>query len=448
MLSVKQKVGYGLGDFANNIYWQSVSFFLLFFYTESVGLTAFEAGTIYMIASLFDGITDPIIGIIADRTQSRFGKYRGYILFGAVPLAVAFIAIFYIPSLEGQLLLAYILASHLVFRLAYTIVSIPYTALSARITANGDERASLAGYRMMFATLAGITVAFSMQPLAAYFDATIVPLGGFFSTAVVFSIIATLIYPLVVYAVPETSTLCDQAHVQSSVRSIGRNILKNKAFLVAVGCILIAVTGITVLNKSILYYYKYILDAEQSARFAIVAMASIGLVAVPFWLWLMKKCSKPFVWKAASGWIIVALTVFSVVSFSTPFNMALWLASFHFGSLGLSFTFWALLPDTVEYGELASGKRNESVLFGLAQFFLKAALGLGAGLFGLLMDMIGFIPNHEFTQETRTGIIAIMLITPGAMVLIALLLMYAYPRNLGSHEQIVSKLKQLASKNG
>ena len=135
-LSVPRMAAFATGDFACNLYWQSVSLFLLFYYTDAVGLSAGIAGLIYMIASIFDGAIDPFMGAISDRTRTRWGRYRPYILFGGVPLGLSFALLYYRPPVEGYLLVAFVLVAHLVFRVCYTALSIPYSSLTARMTAS------------------------------------------------------------------------------------------------------------------------------------------------------------------------------------------------------------------------------------------------------------------------------------------------------------------------
>src|SRR5215813_7466191 len=124
-LSVPRKAGFTLGDYACNLYWQSVSLFLMFYYTDVVGLSGATAGLIYMVASIFDGVIDPVMGAIADRTRTRFGRFRPYILAGGLPLALSFAFMFWKPALDGAGLLAVVLASHLLFRVCYTALSVP-----------------------------------------------------------------------------------------------------------------------------------------------------------------------------------------------------------------------------------------------------------------------------------------------------------------------------------
>ncbi len=158
-LSLRSRIGYGSGDYALNLFWQGVGFYLFFFYTDVLGLPNATAGFIFAIGGLWDALSDPLMGYIAERTKSKWGIYRPYLLFGSLPLALSFILLFSQPPLdEGNFRLLYILIVLLIFRTSYTIVSIPYSALSARLTHNSRERTKIAGTRMYCGFLGALTV--------------------------------------------------------------------------------------------------------------------------------------------------------------------------------------------------------------------------------------------------------------------------------------------------
>ena len=441
-LSIRARMGFGVGDYACNLYWQSVSFFLLFYYTDAVGLSAAQAGLIYLIASIFDGATDPLAGAVADRTRTRWGRYRGYVLFGGIPLALAFVLMYYRPPLlEGLALFAWLLGTHLIFRLTYTAVSIPYTSLSACITNDSNERASLAGYRIVFATLAAFTVVFFTQPIVAAFSTEDHPAYGFTVAAAVFAVLATLIYPLVFVSTTEHHEPEASDHAGLSFAEYRRSLFSNGAFWSAVLAICAAVICTTALSKSVLYYFKYYLNDEANSRYALICMAALGLVVVPAWTMLTRLTAKRTVWGIATIWSLTALVLFAFVDIrSTPYMIA-WYLFAHVGSLGFSYTFWAVLPDTIEYGEWRSGIRAESFVFGLGQFFLKVALGIGAGLFGWLLDLVGYVPNEAQSETTLAGLKWIMVALPGAGVLLAAVAMSRFPMGRGDHGRIVQELR-------
>lgn len=437
-LSLARKVGFTVGDYACNLYWQSVSIYLLFYYTDAVGLSAAVAGSIYMVASIFDGAIDPFMGAVADRTRTRFGRYRPYILFGGVPLALAFGLLYFKPPFSGAALVVAVLAAHLVFRVCYTTLSIPYTALNARITSSTSERSTIAGFRMIFATLAGLTVSFLTQPMVGRFghgnDAR-----GFFVAAAVFALVATLIFPVVFLATREPALASDH---QPSLRMshYWRSVAGNRAFWLVMVGITFSVMSSTTLGKALLYYFKYYLHDEPGARYALSLNAALGLVAIPAWVAYTKLVGKRAAWLTAAGWGLVGLTGFLFLDAASPVRATIFFMFMQVASLGISLTFWSMLPDTVEYGEWRTQVRAESFIFGLGQFFLKAALGLGAGLFGAALGAVGYHPNVAQTPETLHGMRLIIVALPAIGLIGSGAAMLGYPIRPGVHETIVEEL--------
>ncbi|WP_411341257.1 MFS transporter [Sphingopyxis sp. J-6] len=438
-LSTAKKIGFTLGDYASNIYWQSVSIFLLFFYTDAVGIPAATAGLIYMIASIVDALQDPIMGSIADRTRSRWGRYRPYILFGCVPLGLSFVLLYWRPPFfEGTALVLWMLFTHIVFRTAYTVVTIPYTSLNARLTDNSDERSTIAGWRMIFGVLAAMTIIYLTFPLVTRFGGSSAT-TGFTWAAAVFAIVATAIYPLVVRITREPPEAAGD-EPRLSLAGYWRALAPNRAFWVLIAATVAGFVCSVALGKSVLYYFKYVLNDEPASRTALVGMSAIGLVSIPMWVWITKYIGKRNAWFAGTIIGIVLLAVFAVSDFGTPLVMTVWLLLWSLGTLGLSMTFWSMLPDTVEYGEWKTGERTESFIFGLFQFFLKVALGVGAGLFGWLLERVGYVANAQQSAETIAGIKDIMIWLPGAGFIIAGIAMIFYPIRKGTHEAIVEEL--------
>jgi GPH family glycoside/pentoside/hexuronide:cation symporter len=437
-LSFGRKAGFTVGDYACNLYWQSLSIFLLFYYTDVVGLSAAVAGSIYMVASIFDGAIDPFMGALADRTRTRWGRYRPYVLLGAVPLGLAFCLLYYKPPLVGAALAIAILAVHLVFRIAYTTLSIPYTALNARITSSTSERSTIAGFRMVFATLAGLTVAFATQPLVSAFGAGDAA-KGFFWTAACFALAATAIFPLVFAFTREPAA---QAESSLALRPLDywRSVGRNRAFWMVMAGVTLGVMSSTTLGKSLLYYFKYVLHDEAGARYALSLNAALGLAAIPAWVFYTRFVGKRAAWLTAAAWGLVGLAGFATLGAATPLQATIFFMFMQVSSLGVSFTFWSMLPDTVEYGQWMTSLRAEAFIFGLGQFFLKAALGLGAGLFGMALGGVGYHPNVPQTAATLAGMKAIIVIIPGVGLTGSALVMLAYPMGLGAHEKIVDDL--------
>ena len=171
-----QKIGYGSGDFAFNLYWQGISLYLFYFYTDVLGLPNAMAGIIYAIGSFWDAGTDPIMGYLADRTRTRWGRYRPYLLFVPIPMALGYIMLLWYPGDMSVTSLGIVaLIGQLIFRLLFTMASTPYSALMARMTQNSEDRAGMAGARMLFAYLGAFSVVALAGSLLENADLTATP---------------------------------------------------------------------------------------------------------------------------------------------------------------------------------------------------------------------------------------------------------------------------------
>ncbi len=439
-LGMSRVIGFTVGDFAFNLYWQSISLYLLFFYTDAVGLSAASAGLIYMIASIFDATIDPLMGAIADRTRTRWGRYRPYLLFGGPFAGIAFVLLYFKPDLAGSALAAWMLGTHILFRIAYTVVSIPYTAMSARITPNSGERGSIAGARIIFATLAGLTIAITTQPLAAHFGGTVDSPHGYLIAAVLFAAVATMIFPIVFAATREPDGDVHEI-VPHNLSEYWQALKGNRALWTLLAAICAGVMCSTALGKSILYYFKYYLHDEAQARTALSLCAASGLVVVPVWMLVTRWIGKRNACLAAVVWGLAGLAWFAIIDVRTTalaIGFFLWM---QVTGLGLALGFWSILPDTVEYGEWRSGRRTESFVFGLGQFFLKVALGLGAGLFGWLLGLIGYHANVAQSAETLARMKVLMTALPALGLVIAGVAMFFYPLRGKRHDEIVAELE-------
>jgi GPH family glycoside/pentoside/hexuronide:cation symporter len=255
-----------------------------------------------------------------------------------------------------------------------------------------------------------------------------------------FAVIATLIYPFVflVTREPEEPSGGDGPAIR--FRAYWRLLAGNRAFwvLMVAGCV--AFVCAVALGKSVLYYFKYYLENEPASRYALMAMSASGLLIIPAWVLATKYLGKRNTWLTAVVWGLTCLFIFWFVDIVSPVWMTIWLIVTGISSLGLSLTFWSMLPDTVEYGEWVTGERTESFIFGLGQFFLKTALGIGAGVFGWLLDLAGYVPNVPQSASTLEGLKAIMILLPATGLILAGAFMWFYPLRKGGHETIVHEL--------
>lgn len=434
-LRAPTKFGFGAGDFAFNLLWTGTSLFLLYYYTDVMGLPPIQAGLVYFLAMAWDAVSDPIMGGIADRTRSRWGRYRPYLLFGALPLALSYPLAYWSAGFTGMELFAWALFTHCLFRTCYTVASIPYTALQARLTSDSTERGSLAAWRVIGAALGGFTVALTTPALVAAFGGGD---SGWLVAAAVFGTGCMLLLWVCFAVVREPHDEPDPTPVAKAafwrdMSTFLSQVRTNGPLIQILLVVVIGSVAATMFVKNILYFFKYYLEAESWASVAVVVPAAMMFIGVPLWTWVSRKISKRNTLVICC--LIGALTYLAFYLNPSPAPEASIAIMVVMGlaTAGNGVMFWALLPDTIEYGEAKSGERHEAKVFGLAMFAMKAALGVNAVLLGWLLQQTGYVANQEQTADTLHGIKAIMTLIPLAGTLACVGVLWTYPIDARYH---------------
>lgn len=432
------KLCFAVGDFGLNLYWQSISYFLLYYYTDVVGLPAATAGLIYMAASIFDGCIDPVAGMLMDRTRTRWGRYRPWIAIGAAPLALSFMLLYWRAPLEGSALLWAVVVAHLLFRVGYTLVAVPYASLTARITSDSRLRSTLVGMRMLFATAAASVVALGTQPLVNYLGQGSAS-SGFFWMAVVVGVLATMVFLVVAICIREPME--EEEHTRSGLGSALKAAAKNSAFIVVLVGLLFATLSTTAVSKSLLYYFKYVVGDDGGARYAMMVSTFSAFILVPLWTAVARRIGKRSLWLLG---ICLGLAGLSGLAILRPDTM--WTATLFFGVMQCSISanavaYWSMLPDTVEYGQWKSGIRLESFLFGAFMFVQKMGLGLAAGLFGWALSLAGYSAGAAGSEANSHALPLIILALSGIGLLGSGMAVYLSPLRMGVHEKIRASLQ-------
>lgn len=435
-IGIWRKISLGSGDLAFNLYWQSSSLFLLYFYTDVLGVPAAIAGIIYMAALIWDALIDPVVGWIADRTRTRLGRYRPYLLFGAPVLALAYGAMFVVPAMPGPGTIALVTVTHLLFRTVYAAVNIPYASLFARVTRDSAQRADMAGARILFAMVAGMLVSSTTLPLAGWLggdDAR----TGWQILAMIYGGFVIVILWQVAHAARGLDVADAATPEPIAWRAVAASLAVNRPLHLALGVVVLSSISATFFSKNIIYYFKYVYGDTDAATLALTLSAAITALAVPGWTWLARTHGKRLAW--GSGMIMVGVG-FVGWWFANGQGLGALLAALTVIAAGMSanyICFWAVLPDTVEYGEWKTGVRTESLVFGLVVLGQKAALGAAAGALGFALEAIGYHSNRPMSAATIEGLRLMMLAIPLAGVLASLLLIQRYRLSHAAHREIV-----------
>jgi GPH family glycoside/pentoside/hexuronide:cation symporter len=438
----RAKIGWASGDFGFNIFWQALNLLMMPFYTDVLGLDSKLAGTVFLIASLWDGFADTIIGAITDRTRTRWGSYRPYLIFASPVLVVSFMLAFLTPQWEQGGLFLYALLSQIFLRTAYSVVSIPYSALSARISQDANERSSMAGWRMFFAFSGGAVVTFAMPRLVAMLgdgaDATTYVLAaglvGVLSLPFFWIVFATTNEPeKLVEANPSGISLKSTVTDFADAIRMARN---NGPLMRIFGCIIVSSLAFTMTNKCLVYYVEYYLGRKDLVPSLVPFALVMNLAFAPFWAWVAQKLSKRNTWLIANAFSAVAYSFFFFIPSRDPMVAAALIGAISAGNVAYQVLFWAMLPDTVEYNAWKTGQRHDAKVFGFASFAKQLALGLNGVLLGFMLTAIAYVPNEVQSEETLTGLKAIMALIPLTGVALSAWLVWGYPLDQKMHGEL------------
>ena len=434
-----RKLAIGSGDIGLNLYWQSSSLFLLFFYTDILGISAAAAGTIYMAALIWDAAIDPVVGAIADRTKTRWGRYRPYLLFGAPPLALSYVLVYALPSLGAAWIVALTTAAHFLFRTFYAVVAIPYASMFARVTRDAGERATMAGIRMTCALLAALAVSAGTLPMAKLLGGGI---EGWSLLAIIYGVFACFFLWLTALAASDGDR-GDEAAVPErlTLRRSFATMIENRPLLLVLGIILILSFTSTFFSKNILYFFKYARGDEEFGGTALAILAAIAAISAPAWAVLARRTSKRTALLVGLALDLVGYASWYALASESYGILIAALACSALGRSAIFVCFWSMLPDTVEYGEWKSGVRTESLIFGFVIFAQKAALGIAAGGLGLALGVIGFVPNAAQSADTLWWLVFLMAAVPASGSLAALGLTLAYPLDPAMHRRIIAEIE-------
>lgn len=440
-LNLKTRLGYGIGDIAICLYWSGVGLYLLYFYTDVVGISPSLAGLIYGIGMFWDAITDPFMGYMAERTRTKWGVYRPYLLFGNIPLALSFILLFWVPPLEGSALFFFLLFANLLHRTCFTLVSVPFSSLTPRITSDSQERTNLTGFRMLGAQTGTNLMALFAFPIIFWVGGEDESLG-FVVLACIAGLTALGIHAITFLTVKEPSNDQGIERVGGSLFEAARAIGKNGPFWLVFSATLIV--GITTIffGNNLIYYTKYALNLHEYQGTILFTSGIVAFLSIPIWWMISNSIGKKLTWLISSSITLIALLVFYLYEIDTLTELLFLVAFIGFGSGAGGILFWSMLPDTIEYGEVHTGVRSESSLYGFMTFAQKGSIAFAIIILGIVLDFIGFQANEVQSDGTISNMKAIMTLIPSIGIALSLVIIYFYPIDAKMHKDLLRQLKE------
>lgn len=430
-LPLREKIGYGLGDTASNIFFQFVNIFLLYYYTDVFGLAPAVVGTLFAVARLFDTVSDPLMGVLADRTTTRFGKYRPYLLWMAVPFGLMGFLAFANPdfSEDGKRIYAYV--TYVGLMLAYTSINVPYSALMAVMTPEPDQRTSLASYRFVGAFSGMLLISLSVRPLVRLLGGEDEALG-FKLTMALLAGCAVVMFLITFAATRER--VRPQVDTDTSIARDFKFLFRNRPWVIMVIAAILTLSSVAVRGAVTAHFFKYYAGDDGSAYWWFLDKTSLvltsGSLAFIAGIFFTGMLSRRFGKRNA----LIGLTLLNGLTLLSFFLIpreafGLMLAVNALGNFLAGPTpalVWAIYTDVADYGEWKFGRRTTGLAFAGAMFAQKVGLTIGGGLCGWLLQLIGFVANMPQTEGTLVGIRVLFSIVPGVFAVANAIVLLGY----------------------
>ena len=445
-LSVGEKIGYGLGDMASNLYLGFFSLFLLYYYTDIFGIDPVAVATMLLIAKIVDAVTDPAMGLIADRTQTRWGKYRPYLVWMALPYGILGYALLLGPDLSPAGKLAYAYVTYIGVMLAYTAINVPYSALLAVISPSAEERTKATQFRFICATVGTLTVSAFASPLASLLGRGD-DLVGFRMTMAIFAVLSIVLF-LITFA-----TTRERVVPPREDSTVGRDLtllLRNRSWIVLSFSGILIIVGLVARLASIAYYIKYVVGDAGDPMFWIFDRTSVftsigllgqlvGAIVTPS---IVSRMDKHHILSAASLGHAGLLIVF----FFLPHDQFVLTTVVHtlgMTTFGVSITLlFAMYTDCAEYGEWRFGRRSSGLVVSASMFSLKFGSAVGGALPGFVLALAGFVANEVQTGVALQGIRAMFTFIPAICFAAGGLLILRYRIDRSTLHQVEHELAE------
>lgn len=423
MMLYKQRIGYGLGDFACNLIWQVISLYLLYFYTDVMELNPMNISFMFIICRIIDGGTDLLVGFLIDKTHSRWGKSRPWFLFGAIPFALAAILAFSVPDIAptGKLVYAYI--TYIFLSFMYTVVNIPLASILPALTSDMNERTVLTTYRKFFAFFGSTLVSATALTLVSMIGQGNEALGFRFVMGL-FGVIGCICFFLTFLLVKENNLV--QSEKTATLKETVKSLFQNKPWKLFALNILFMWTGYFLQSSALIYYYRYSLQKNEMAAVVATIMSIVPMFANLFVPFLSRQLGKRNLYSVTAfiqmaGLIVIMLsgTNDAMIIFGAIISAA--------GYGAKESIYFSMQADPVDYGEWKTGIQASGTLSSINGFLGKVAQAIAGGLSGLLLAIGGYV-NGAAIQSTQTiiPINAMYLYIPIILLICSMITMHFY----------------------
>ncbi|WP_418552128.1 MFS transporter [Prevotella sp.] len=456
-LSWLQRIGFGSGDLAQNLIYQTISMYLLMFYTNVYGLDPSAAAFMFLIVRVVDVIWDPVVGTYVDKHNPRFGKYRSYLLMAGVPLTGFAILCFW-DGFSGSLLYAYI--TYVGMSMLYTLINVPYGALNASLTRDTGEITVLTSVRMFLANAGGLAVAYGIPMIVATLSPdgkinTVNSANAWFTTMAIYAV-AGLILLLFCFTQTKERVVMDKSETDDvKVSDLWVEFRRNRPLRILAFFFITAFAMMAIGNSAGSYYMIYNIhsSADQLAYF--MALGSVpAFIFMPMVPAIKRKVGKRGMFNIFLSIAIVGMVMIYVISMVPSLRSQIWLvylAQFikSTGVIVATGYMWALVPEVISYGEYTHGKRISGIVNALTGIFYKAGMALGGVVPGLILAFVGFDKNNAVSQTTfaEQGILWLVAVIPALLLGLSMFIISKYELTDDVIDKINMEIEKRSTEN-
>jgi GPH family glycoside/pentoside/hexuronide:cation symporter len=451
-LTVKQKLGFGIFDLGGNMFFTLMSFWALKYLTDTVGIAAAWAGIAVMVGKVWDAVTDPMMGFISDRTLTRWGRRRVYLLFGALPMMLSMVFFFTAPEyLPSSMHIIWAIVALMFLNTASTVINVPYGSLTPELTDDYHEQSSLNGYRFGCAVFGTIAGAAAVEPLVTIFARpgaadVLKDSRGFSMMGLILGGIMALVTLLTFMGTKEKKHTKEDLPKEGFLESY-LSVFKNKPFVILFMTYALHMTGITFLTTILAYYTEYVLNNKDITTIAMVLLLVTAMLFIPVSVLVSKKIGKKVTYQICFAIIASACLLLFFLGHNMPIGF--FYGVMVYACIGVGFSYvapFAMIPDVIEYGAAKTGHRTEGSYYGMWTFISKAGTALAIFFAGLILDWGGYIlptAGEAVTQPTSVFNAIRIIVGPLPVVILigAIIMISFYPLNEKTHKELLERGK-------
>ncbi|MFV0290746.1 MAG: MFS transporter [Mangrovibacterium sp.] len=456
MIKLKEKIGYGFGDMASSMFWKLFGSYLMIFYTDVFGISAAAVGTMFLLTRIWDSVNDPIFGVIADRTNTKWGKFRPYLLWMCLPFGIIGTLTFVTPDLNasGKLIYAYI--TYTIMMMIYSAINVPYASLLGVMSPNPEERNQLSSYRMAFAYFGSFIALLLFMPMVNKFSIGHSEQFGWTASAGMIAALCVLLFYGCFTLTRERVQPINEK--QSKLKEDVKDLFQNRPWWILLGAGIAALLFNSIRDGATVYYFKYFINEEKLQNPSIFGFnlhSSLVLSGIYLAIGQIANIIGVVLAAPASNKIGKKMTYISSMSIATVLSIVFfWLDK---SQLELIFIFqvlisicagsvfpllWSMYADCTDYSELRTGNRATGLIFSSSSMSQKFGWAIGSALTGWMLSYFGFQANAVQSAETINGIKIFLSFLPAIGTVLSVIFISFYPLSEKKMKYIAQELEE------